>query len=124
MLESGGGAIVNTGTLAAVIGRPNSVAYGASKSGVLSLTRAMAADYFRQGIRVNCVCPSGTDPPMYMTGATRRGVTREEIQRTDQGLSTPEEIASCFLFLASDDLSRRVTGHILMADNGFTELRF
>ena len=48
MLESGGGAIVNTGTLAAVIGRPNSVAYGASKSSVLALTRVMAADYFRQ----------------------------------------------------------------------------
>jgi NAD(P)-dependent dehydrogenase (short-subunit alcohol dehydrogenase family) len=124
LLRAGGGAIVNTGTLAAVIGRPGSVAYGASKSGVLALTRAMAADYFKQGIRVNCVCPSGTDTPMYMHSALRRGATREEIRQTDQGLSTPDEIAASFLFLASDRLSRRVTGHILMADNGFSEFRF
>jgi len=62
--------------------------------------------------------------PMYMGSARQRGVTREEIPRTDQGLATPEKIASCFLFLASDDLSRLVTGHILMADNGFAEFRF
>ena len=65
MLGSGGGAIVNTGTLAAMIGRPGGPAYGASKSGVLSLTRAMASEYQPHGIRVNCVCPSGTDTPMY-----------------------------------------------------------
>lgn len=124
LLRAGGGAIVNTGTLAAVIGRPGSVAYGASKSGVLSLTRAMAADYFKQGIRVNCVCPSGTDTLMYMHGATLRGQTREALRQTDQGLSTPEETAQAFLFLSSDRLSKRVTGHILMADNGFSEFRF
>lgn len=119
ILRSGGGAIVNTGTVAAVIGRPIGVAYGASKSGVLSLTRAMAAEYQQLGIRVNCVCPSATDTAMYW-GATQQ--PRDEVLRSVQGLSSPAEIAEVFLFLASP-MSARVTGHILMADFGFTAFR-
>ncbi len=86
ILRAGGGAIVNTGTLAAVIGRGGSPCYGAAKSGVLSLTRAQA-------------------------------------RQSDQGLTKPEEIAPVFLFLASDQLSRKVTGHILLAENGYSILR-
>lgn len=127
ILRAGGGAIVNTGTLAAVIGRSGSPAYGTAKSGVLSLTRAMAADYFRQGIRVNCVCPSGTQTPMYVNSAARQGGSVDEAleqsRRSDQGLSLPEDIAPAFLYLASNQLARKVTGHILMVDNGFAELR-
>ena len=121
MLRSGGGSIVNTGTLAAMIGRPGGPAYGSSKSGVLSLTRAMASEYQPHGIRVNCVCPSGTDTPMYF----QRGdvdAAREAAAQSVQGLSTPEEIAEVFFFLGSR-LSARVTGHILVADNGFSEFR-
>lgn len=132
MLRAGGGAIVNTGTLAAVIGRSGSPAYGTAKSGVLALSRAMAADYFRQHIRVNCVCPSGTQTAMYVNSAVRRNgvdvVSAEEAlerdRQSDQGLSLPEDIAASFLFLASEELSRKVNGHILMADNGFSEFRF
>jgi NAD(P)-dependent dehydrogenase (short-subunit alcohol dehydrogenase family) len=120
MLKAGGGAIVNTGTLAAVTAR-GGVAYGGSKSGVLSLTRAMAADYLLDRIRVNCVCPSGTDTPMYW-GAGGGNRSREEIARSLQGLSSPEQIASHFLYLASSQ-SERVTGHILMADNGYSLFR-
>jgi NAD(P)-dependent dehydrogenase (short-subunit alcohol dehydrogenase family) len=118
MLRCGGGAIVNLGTLAAVIGR-GAGAYGASKSGVLSLTRAMASEYQQYGIRVNCVCPSATDTPMFWAVAKR---PREEVQRDAQGLASPEQIADVFLFLASP-LSERVTGHMLMADNGFSAFR-
>jgi NAD(P)-dependent dehydrogenase (short-subunit alcohol dehydrogenase family) len=121
MLRSGGGAIVNTGTLAALIGRPGGPAYGASKSGVLSLTRAMASEYQPYGIRVNCVCPSGTDTPMYFHRG-KDDSAREAAASSVQGLSTPEEIAEVFHFLGSQR-STRVTGHILSADNGFSEFR-
>ena len=120
MLAAGGGAIVNTGTIAAVIGRGPG-AYAASKSGVLALTRAMAADYAADNIRVNCVCPSATDTPMYWQagGGARR---KEEVAASAQGLSTPETIAAAFLYLASN-LSPRVTGQVLVADGGFTAFR-
>lgn len=121
MLRSGGGAIVNTGTIAAVIGSDVG-AYGASKSGVLALTRAMAADYVEQGIRVNCVCSSATDTPMYWqsSGPNRR---REDVVQSVQGLSTPDQIAAALLYLASDELSPRVNGQVLVADGGFTVIR-
>lgn len=120
MLRAGAGAVVNTGTIAAVIGRGPG-AYAASKSGVLALTRTMAADYAPHNIRVNCVCPSATDTPMYWQsgGGTRR---REDIAASPQGLSSPETIAAAFLYLASN-LSARVTGQILVADGGYTTFR-
>jgi NAD(P)-dependent dehydrogenase (short-subunit alcohol dehydrogenase family) len=121
ILASGGGAIVNTGTLAAVIAR-GGIAYGTTKSAVLGLTRAMASDYQPLGIRVNCVCPSATDSPMYWSAGGQNQPRREDVVRSVQGLATPEEIAEVFLFLASNR-SARVTGHILMADNGFSTLR-
>jgi NAD(P)-dependent dehydrogenase (short-subunit alcohol dehydrogenase family) len=113
MLRSGGGTVVNTGTLAAVIGRGGG-AYGGSKSGVLALTHAMASEYQPYGDRVNCVCPSATDTPMHWGsgGPTR---TRDDVVNSVQGLSTPENIADAFHFLATL-VSKRVTGHILMAD--------
>ena len=121
MLASGGGAIVNTGTLAAVIAR-GGIAYGTTKSAVLGLTRAMASEYQSLGIRVNCVCPSATDSPMYWSAGGQNQPRREDVVRSVQGLATPEQIADVFLFLATDR-SARVTGHILMADNGFSAFR-
>jgi NAD(P)-dependent dehydrogenase (short-subunit alcohol dehydrogenase family) len=130
MMKAGKGAIVNTGTIAAVIAR-GGTCYGTGKSGVLSLTRAMAADYFKHGIRVNAVCPSAVDTGMLYNAALsnrmKRGMTLEEAKgsyiKSDQGLSLPEEIATSFLFLASDQLSRKVNGHILLTDNGFAAMR-
>ncbi|MBN1675739.1 MAG: SDR family oxidoreductase [Kiritimatiellae bacterium] len=129
LIRSGGGAIVNTGTLAAVVGRDGG-GYGASKSGVLALTRAMAADYFHNKIRVNAVCPSGVDTPMFRGPAPQNDPASEKLRKkidaarnSDQGLSTPEQIAPSFLFLASDQLSPKVTGHILLAENGYSTIR-
>ncbi|MFC1719482.1 SDR family NAD(P)-dependent oxidoreductase, partial [Candidatus Poribacteria bacterium] len=130
MLKAGRGAIVNTGTIAAVIAR-GGTCYGTGKSGVLSLTRAMAADYFRHNIRVNAVCPSAVDTGMLYNAALvrrmKRGMTLEEAKESfihsDQGLSLPEEIAPSFLLLASDQLSRKINGHILLTDNGFSRMR-
>jgi len=76
MLKGGGGVIVNTGTTAAVMGRAGSPIYGTPKAGVLSLTRAMAADYFRQSIRINAVCPSGTLTRMLTDVLRQRARTR------------------------------------------------
>lgn len=130
LINAGGGSIVNIGTLAAVIARGHSHAYGTSKAGVLSLTRAMAADYVRQNIRVNAVCPSATDTAMYTNVMSKRvsaggelEQVKNEMRRSDQGLSRPEEIAPSFLYLASNGLSPKVTGHILMTDNGFSMMR-
>ena len=130
MLKGDGGAIVNTGTTAAIMGRAGSPIYGTPKAGVLSLTRAMAADYFRQPIRVNAVCPSGTLTRMLTDVLRQRAGDEEELahqlemfRESDQGLSTPEDIAPAYLYLASDQLSRKVTGHILMVDNGFSMMR-
>ena len=125
MIRAGGGAIVNTGTLAAVVGRGGSPCYGTGKSGVLALTRAMAADYFQQRIRVNATCPSATDTAMLSGIRPPEEATqvRDQFRRGQMGLSSPAEIAPTFLFLASEQLSAKVTGHILMADNGFSMMR-
>jgi len=129
LIEGGGGAIVNTGTLAAVLARGGG-GYGAPKSGVLALTRAMAADYFNDRVRVNAVCPSGVNTAMYRDCGKRPGMTPEKAQkrldkarRSAQGLSEPEEIAPSFMFLASDRLSRKVTGHTLLVENGYSTIR-
>jgi len=91
----------------------------------------MAADYFEQGIRVNTVCPSGTDTTMFYDVVFARRVAegmsveqaKDLVRRGDQGLSTPEEIAPSYLFLASDQMSRKITGHTLLTDNGFSGMR-
>jgi MFS family permease len=89
--------------------------------GVLALTRAMAADYAAHNIRVNCVCPSATDTPMYWQAGSG-GRRQEDVASSVQGLSTPETIAAAFLYLASDR-SPRVTGQVLIVDGGFTTFR-
>jgi NAD(P)-dependent dehydrogenase (short-subunit alcohol dehydrogenase family) len=90
----------------------------------------MAADYFRHGIRVNAVCPSGTLTRMLTDVLRQRAGEEEELahrlemfRESDQGLSTPEDIAPAYLYLASNQLSHKVTGHILMVDNGFSMMR-
>ena len=125
MIRAGGGAIVNTGTLAAVVGRGGSPCYGTGKSGVLALTRAMAADYFQQGVRVNATCPSATDTAMLagLRSPEEAAQVKDRFRLGQMGLTKPEEIAPTFLFLASGQLSAKVTGHILMADNGFSMMR-
>ncbi len=95
----------------------------------------MAADYFKDHIRVNAICPSAIDTPMLSTAFSRRAKSAEEVEqvvaqtkkmfrRGHMGLTTPEEIARSYLFLASEQLSAKVTGHILLADNGFSMMRW
>jgi NAD(P)-dependent dehydrogenase (short-subunit alcohol dehydrogenase family) len=123
MRERGRGAIVTTGSISGIFGEPALSAYTASKAAVVNLTRSIAIDYAKAGIRVNCVCPgwvdTGFNDPQFAHDALSEADIEELIERTvpmgRQGL--PEEMAAAVAFLASDDASY-ITGQILLVDGG------
>jgi dihydroanticapsin dehydrogenase len=130
MLERGGGAIVNVASQGALLTFPALAAYGVSKAAVLQLTRQIAADYGRSGIRANCVCPSGLELPSLDRRAglePERLARRAEVMRNATPLGricTPLDVARAMLFLASE-LSGFVTGAALPVEGGATSvLRF
>ncbi len=120
LLENGGGAIVNTCSVASILGGAGGVAYSVSKHGLLGLTRSLAKDYGSQGVRVNAVLP----------GATLTGMTSSAdavIEGSDDALAAtpagrwakPEEVAKVAVFLASDDASF-VYGSPYLVDGGWS----
>jgi NAD(P)-dependent dehydrogenase (short-subunit alcohol dehydrogenase family) len=124
MLKSGGGAIVNTGSQAAMRGMTNLPAYAAAKGGVVSLTRATAMEFAKSDIRVNCLNPGIITTPM----ALGSEVDPHDYANTDeykrlvfavpQGrLGKPEDVALAALFLASDEASH-ITGQVIGVDGG------
>ncbi|MEX0781348.1 MAG: glucose 1-dehydrogenase [Dehalococcoidia bacterium] len=126
MLASGGGSIISTASIAAVLGFPGLAAYGAAKAGVTELTRVAAVEYAAQGIRANCILPGGILTPIIYNNPSlatpmdpellRPGMARmQPIQRA--GL--PEDIANAALWLASDE-SSFVTGQSIVVDGGYT----
>ncbi|MCE2390890.1 MAG: SDR family oxidoreductase [Proteobacteria bacterium] len=123
MLASGGGSIVNIASIEGLIGSQGGSAYNASKGGVVLLTRNMAIDYGRAGIRVNAVCPGFIVTPLLesVLGSEEMKRTREFITQSHHlgRLGRPEEIAGACLFLLSDDASF-VTGVALPVDGGMT----
>lgn len=119
--------IVCTASIVSTTGLPQRACYGASKGAVLALTMAMAADFVRDGIRVNCVCPGTVDTPWVArlldaapdpAAARRNLVARQPIGR----LGTAEEIAEAICYLASPGASY-VTGSALMIDGGTSGFR-
>jgi len=123
MLAAGRGSIVNISSIEGLEGTEGGSAYNASKGGVVTLTKSMAIDYGRKGIRVNCICPGGIDTPLLRDIVAAPGLERyRDAMRNSHLLGRfgrPEEIAAAAAFLASDDASF-ITGHALVVDGGFT----
>ncbi len=122
MIARGAGSVIHLASVEGLEGMSRSLAYNASKGGVVLMTKNMALDYAQDGIRVNCLCPGLIDTPLTAPLATPglEGV-RDQMRgwHAMQRLGRPEEVASCALFLASDDASF-VTGHALVVDGGWT----
>jgi NAD(P)-dependent dehydrogenase (short-subunit alcohol dehydrogenase family) len=120
MVSAGGGAIVNTASVAGLVGERGIGAYSASKHGVVGLTRTAALDYIGQGIRINAVCPGATRTRILANWFQDPKVESFILSRHPIGrIAEPEEIARAVLFLASDDASF-VVGQALAVDGGLT----
>jgi NAD(P)-dependent dehydrogenase (short-subunit alcohol dehydrogenase family) len=121
MLQSGGGSIVNTGSVSSVIGLPHSASYGAAKHGVMGLTRTAAVDYSALGIRVNSVLVGATLTPLLkkqLPSAETDQALAEQLSLLHR-LAKPEEIGQAALWLLSD-ASSFVAGTGLTIDGGYT----
>lgn len=120
-LLDGGGAIVNVASNAGLMGQPYSAAYCASKGGVVNLTRALAVEYVKRGVRVNAVAPGGMNTPMIAGFSMPEGVNLKEFARVTSplGYAEPEELAGVIAYIASDD-ARYMVGSIVSMDGGIT----
>ena len=124
MIEQGGGSIINMSSILGLVGDPAMPAYGATKGGILAMTKAMAQAHGRQNIRVNSICPGDVETPLVMEyfdqqpdpAAARQAVANEYALGR---IARPAEIASVALFLASDE-SSFVTGTCIVVDGGLT----
>src|SRR5215510_14721730 len=118
MLSQGSGAIVNTASVAGLIGARGLAAYVASKHGVVGLTKTAALEYAQQRIRVNCVCPGVIETPMTARSLSDPERRARIIASAPMGrVGTPEEIAEAVVWLCSDAASF-VTGHTMTVDGG------
>ncbi len=124
MLASGGGAIVNMGSIASLIGVEDRFAYSMSKGAVLAMTKSVAIDYVKQGIRCNCICPARVHTPFVdgYLAANYPGQEAEMFARLSAyqpigRMGTPEEVAALALYLCSDEAAF-VTGQAYPIDGG------
>jgi NAD(P)-dependent dehydrogenase (short-subunit alcohol dehydrogenase family) len=125
MLERGKGSIVNNASIAAVVGDPNSAAYCATKGGIGMLTKAMALDYAKRGVRVNAICCGEIETPLFVREAAHYGIPVEEYGKKMGDthpigrIGQPGEVAAVVAFLASDD-SSFITGALIPVDGGYS----
>jgi NAD(P)-dependent dehydrogenase (short-subunit alcohol dehydrogenase family) len=121
ILESGGGSIINTASFVALMGSATpQIAYTASKGGVLALTREVAVEFARKGIRVNAICPGPVDTPLLQELFSDPARKARRLVHIPMGrLAQAKEVAQAALFLASDD-SSYVNGTAFTVDGGIT----
>ena len=120
MIAQGGGAIVNTASVAGLRGDPGNAGYGAAKAGVINLTWTTAIEFAAANIRVNAICPGFIDTPMLRRGMEKRGIADGFLAQLPMGRAGEAmEVANVALFLASD-LASYVTGAVLTVDGGLT----
>jgi NAD(P)-dependent dehydrogenase (short-subunit alcohol dehydrogenase family) len=121
MLKSGGGAIVNTSSVAGVVAFPGIEVYAASKHAVIGLTKSAAAEYGKQGIRINAVLPAAIETDMYrrFVGDKAENHTTMTAMHPIGRIGKSEEIADAVIWLSSSK-SSFVIGHSLLVDGGFT----
>jgi NAD(P)-dependent dehydrogenase (short-subunit alcohol dehydrogenase family) len=124
MIEAGGGTIVHDASNAGIVGRPWQSVYGATKAGVVSLTKSMALTLAKNNIRVNCICPGSIDTPMLRAALATSGDFDTNWRRSELviplgRIGLPDDIAYATLFLASNE-SKYITGIALPVDGGRT----
>lgn len=124
LVRSGNGSVINTASSAGMVAEKNIAAYCASKGGLVMLTKQMALDYARSGVRVNCLCPGWIDTPFNDPVIAEAGGRQALDPYIDRFVpmgrqGRPEEVATAALFLASDDASL-ITGHALIVDGGLS----
>jgi|SoiMethySBSTD1v2_1073268.scaffolds.fasta_scaffold02221_5 Dehydrogenases with different specificities (related to short-chain alcohol dehydrogenases) len=125
MKQSGGGAIVNLGSISSFVAQPSFITYSATKAAIVQMTRNMALDLGPFNIRVNCVCPGtiltrATENHMALVGMSKEDfIAAEAPKNLLNRVGDPREVAYPILFLASDEASL-ITGTHLMVDGGYT----
>jgi NAD(P)-dependent dehydrogenase (short-subunit alcohol dehydrogenase family) len=122
LLERGGGSVINVASFVAILGAATSqISYTASKGGVLALSRELAVQFARRGVRVNALCPGPVETPLLLRifGDDPAAYARRRVHLPMGRLAKPREIANGALFLASDDASY-VNGATFLVDGGLT----
>ena len=122
LLERGGGSVINVASFVAILGAATSqISYSASKGAVLSMSRELAVQFAREGIRVNALCPGPVETPLLLNifGDDPAALERRRIHWPTGRLAKPREIVNGALFLASDD-SSYVNGATFLVDGGLT----
>jgi NAD(P)-dependent dehydrogenase (short-subunit alcohol dehydrogenase family) len=122
LLEGGGGSVINVASFVALVGAATSqISYTASKGAVLSLSRELAVQFARQGVRVNALCPGPVETPLLLRifGDDPEAYERRRIHLPMGRLAKPREIVNAALFLASDE-SSYVNGATFVVDGGLT----
>ena len=121
--QEAGGVIVNTASVAGLVGAPTQPVYAASKHAVIGMTKTAAAEYARSGIRINSVCPGVVNTPMMTRALEREPQRKARLHKLHPmgRVAEPQEVADAALWLCSDK-SSFVTGHQLTIDGGLTAI--
>jgi NAD(P)-dependent dehydrogenase (short-subunit alcohol dehydrogenase family) len=122
LLEGGGGSVINVSSLVAIVGAATSqISYTASKGAVLSMSRELAVQFARQGVRVNALCPGPVETPLVLNlyGRDEAALERRRVHWPMGRLAQPREVVNAALFLASDE-SSHVSGATFTVDGAIT----